>query len=76
MTLNLVGGYRPPRPDEWEEIVWYPGIKAVEKRRKEYLRRHPQIQARIGPFLPEDYDDGEPDKLKTFIDSTKMEFWF
>jgi len=73
---DLYSGQRPPRPDEWEEMVWYPGMKAIEKRKQEYLRSHPQIQARVGPFLPDNYDDDEPDKLNPFIDSTKREFWF
>jgi hypothetical protein len=54
--LDLVDGSRPPKPDEWEDIIWYPGLAAFERRKQDYLHRHPHIQARIGLFLPDDYD--------------------
>jgi len=58
---DLFYGFRPPTKDEFEDVIWYPGRKAVERRKLEYIRRHPQIQAYSGPFLPDNYslDDKE-----------------
>jgi hypothetical protein len=53
---NPVDGSREPKPDEYEDIIWYPGLSAVERRKQDYLRRHPQIQAHSGPFLPDDFN--------------------
>jgi hypothetical protein len=59
--ITLVYGFRPATQDEFENVIWYPGRKAVERRKLEYIRRHPQIQAYSGPFLPDNYslDDEE-----------------
>jgi hypothetical protein len=63
LTHNVIPvyGFRPPTKDEFEDVIWYPGRKAVERRKLEYIRRHPQIQAYSGPFLPDNYslDDEE-----------------
>jgi hypothetical protein len=60
-NATLVYGFRPPTKDEFEDVIWYPGRKAVERRKLEYIRCHPQIQAYSGPFLPDNYslDDKE-----------------
>ena len=55
VTSSLVYGLRPPRNDEFEDVIWYPELKAVERRKKEYIRGHPQIHAYSGPFLPDNY---------------------
>jgi hypothetical protein len=52
LTYNstLVFGLRPPRPDEYEQILWYPGLDAVERRRQEYISEHPEILATSDPL--------------------------
>jgi hypothetical protein len=54
-NVTLVYGLRPPTQDEFENVIWYPGLKAVERRKLEYIHRHPQIRAYSGPFLPDNY---------------------
>ena len=70
--MYLVDGSRPPKPDEWEDIIWYPGLAAVEARKQDYIRSHPQIRAHSGPFLPDDHNLEELDSDPGFDDGLQQ----
>jgi len=54
---------READPGHYENIVWYPGKAAVERRKQAYLDAHPQIRAHSGHLLPDDYDSSDDKNL-------------
>jgi hypothetical protein len=45
MTSNLVNSGIEPTASDYENIIWYPGIKVVQRRKQAYLDSHPNITA-------------------------------
>jgi hypothetical protein len=50
MTSNLVDSTIEPTTHNYEHVLWYPGMKVVERRKQAYLDSHPQIRAYSGPL--------------------------
>ena len=48
-TLIQVDPTIKPTPQQYESVIWYPGIEAVERRKKEYFDRHQNIRAHRVP---------------------------
>jgi hypothetical protein len=45
ITLIPVDSSIEPTAYEYENIVWYPGMEVVERRKQAYLDSHPHIRA-------------------------------
>lgn len=43
-------------PYQYKNIFWYPGRKAVERRKQAYFNEHPQIRAHSDRLLLDTYD--------------------
>jgi hypothetical protein len=43
-------------PSRYENILWYPGQAAMERRKQAYLNEHPQIKSHSDRLLPDTYD--------------------
>ena len=51
MNPILVDSAIEPTPYNYENIVWYPGIDVVERRKQAYLDSHPSIRAHSDALL-------------------------
>ena len=67
-TLNLVNSEIEPTASDYENILWYPGIEVVQRRKQAYLDSHPNITAHRGIHEGKDRH-GEQRKLKTNLNS-------
>jgi hypothetical protein len=56
LTLILVDPTIEPTAHDYHNIVWYPGIKVVQRRKQAYLDSHPQIRAHSNQLMQNNSD--------------------
>jgi len=50
-------------PCRYEDIAWYPGKAAVERRKQAYLDAHPEIRAHSDRLLSDNYNSSDNESL-------------
>ena len=56
LTLILVDPTIEPTAHDYHNIVWYPGIKVVQRRKQAYFDSHPQIRAHSDQVMQSNND--------------------